>query len=68
MKLLLDQDLSFKLIDIVGTAFPNSKHVRDLGVTCARRMLKCGAMHRATKSRPVKWCNGTPYGTTFELR
>ena len=34
MKLPLDQTLSFKLIDIVGTAFPNSKHVRDLGVTC----------------------------------
>ena len=34
MKLLFDQNLSFKLIDSVGTAFPNSKHVRDLGVTC----------------------------------
>ena len=35
MKLLFDQNLSFKLIDSVGTSFPNSKHVRDLGLTCA---------------------------------
>jgi predicted nuclease of predicted toxin-antitoxin system len=35
MKLLLDQNLSFRLIGIIETAFPNSKHVRDLGLTCA---------------------------------
>ena len=29
MKLLLDQNLSFKLIEILSSAFPNSKHVKD---------------------------------------
>ena len=35
MKLLFDQNLSFRLIDIIGAVFPDSKHVRDLGLTRA---------------------------------
>lgn len=33
MKLLLDQNLSFKLVSLVLTAFPDSKHVRDFELT-----------------------------------
>ena len=29
MKLLLDQNLSFKLIDTLSSVFPDSKHVKD---------------------------------------
>ena len=29
MKLLFDQNLSFKLIDITANAFPDSRHVKD---------------------------------------
>ena len=33
MKLLLDQNLSFKLIQHLNTAFPDSRHVKDFGLT-----------------------------------
>jgi len=29
MRLLYDQNLSFKLVELVSAAFPDSKHVRD---------------------------------------
>ena len=35
MKLLFDQNLSFKLIDSVGTAFSNSKHVNEVSIISA---------------------------------
>ena len=33
MKLLFDQNLSFKLVRAVAAAFPDSKHVRDFDLT-----------------------------------
>jgi len=33
MKLLLDQNISFKLVPILDVAFPGSKHVSDFGLT-----------------------------------
>jgi len=35
MRLLLDQNLSFKLIDIITSAFPGSKHVNDFDLVRA---------------------------------
>ena len=35
MKLLLDQNLSFKLIDVISTSFPVSIRVKDVGLVCA---------------------------------
>jgi predicted nuclease of predicted toxin-antitoxin system len=35
MKLLLDQNLSYKLIPLLLAAFPGSKHVRDFSLTRA---------------------------------
>jgi predicted nuclease of predicted toxin-antitoxin system len=35
MKLLFDQNLSFKLVDHLSAEFPNSVHVRDLGLARA---------------------------------
>jgi predicted nuclease of predicted toxin-antitoxin system len=35
MKLLFDQNLSFRLIEIIATAFPDSKHVKDFDLVCA---------------------------------
>jgi predicted nuclease of predicted toxin-antitoxin system len=35
MKLLLDQNLSFKLCQDIADLFPGSSHVRDLGLTHA---------------------------------
>lgn len=32
MRLLFDQNLSFRLVETVGPAFSGSKHVRDLGL------------------------------------
>ena len=32
MKMLFDQNLSFKLVSAVTSAFPGSKHVRGLGI------------------------------------
>ena len=33
MKLVFDQNLSFKLISILDSVFPGSKHVKDFGLT-----------------------------------
>ena len=33
MKLLLDQNLSFRLVPKLDSVFPNSKHVKDFGLT-----------------------------------
>ena len=33
MKLLFDQNLSFKLVSTVTSAFPGSKHIRDFALT-----------------------------------
>ena len=33
MKLLLDQNLSFRLINQLSKTFPGSKHVKDFGLT-----------------------------------
>lgn len=33
MKLVFDQNLSFKLVPILDRAFPGSKHVKDFGLT-----------------------------------
>ena len=33
MKLLFDQNLSFKLVSSVKSTFPGSKHIRDFGLT-----------------------------------
>ena len=35
MKLLFDQNLSSRLVDVTATAFPNSKHVRDFDLVRA---------------------------------
>jgi len=35
MKLLLDQNLSFRLIDTISSAFPDSKHVKDFDLVRA---------------------------------
>jgi len=35
VKLLFDQNLSFKLAEIVSSAFPDSKHLRDFDLTRA---------------------------------
>jgi len=32
MKLLFDQNLSFRLVDLLAGDFPNSAHVRDVGL------------------------------------
>ena len=36
MKLLLDQNLSHRLVPVLSAAFPDSAHVRDLGLARAR--------------------------------
>ena len=33
MKLVFDQNLSFKLVPILDSVFPGSKHVKDFGLT-----------------------------------
>lgn len=35
MKLLFDQNLSYKLISLVSDLFPNCEHVRDIGLETA---------------------------------
>ena len=35
MKLLFDQNLSFRLIDVIATLFPDSKHVQDFDLVRA---------------------------------
>lgn len=35
MKLLFDQNLSFRLIDVIATTFPDSKHVKDFDLVRA---------------------------------
>ena len=35
MKLLFDQNLSFRLIEIIARAFPDSKHVKDFDLIYA---------------------------------
>ena len=35
MKLLFDQNLSFRLIDVIAAAFPDSKHVKDFDLVRA---------------------------------
>ena len=36
MKLLFDQNLSFELVSVVSSVFPDSKHVKDFELTRAR--------------------------------
>ena len=35
MKLLLDQNLSFRLINVIAITFPDSKHVKDFDLASA---------------------------------
>ena len=36
MKLLFDENLSFKLVRLLDDLFPNSVHVRDVGLKASR--------------------------------
>ena len=36
MKLLLDQNISFRVVDLIAGKFPNSKQVKDVGLEDSR--------------------------------
>jgi predicted nuclease of predicted toxin-antitoxin system len=50
MKLLFDENLSHKLVRLVATPFPDSQHIRELGLT-GRTDEEFGLTPKPTASR-----------------
>jgi len=54
VRLLLDQNLAPRLVTTLATLYPESKHVRELGLaTACRRVALCsrGRLHHRVKGR-----------------